>query len=374
MKIIHVAPRFFPYVGGVENYIYYLSKELVRRGHSVSVVCANEPRLEARQCIDGIRVKRLGYICKIANTNITPTLLAVLLKEDFDIIHTHIPDPYGAIMSVFAAFIKNKPLVVTYHNDIVGSGVYRYIAGLFNRLFLRFVLGQAHTIIITHAQYAEYSPHLKRYSKKISVVPLGVEVNEFGISVSRDYCDKVVLFLGLLDEFHRYKGLTHLIRSMNIVRGKVHNAKLYVGGEGMLKDEYQQLVSSLNLDDSVKFIGFVPPEELANFYSHGDVFVLPSTSREQEGFGIVLLEAMAAGVAVVTTDIVGTARDILENSSGMIVPAGDEAALADAIISILQNKELAQLMGENGRKLVSRNYDWRIIAEKIIGIYTAARV
>ncbi len=95
MRILQTPARFYPYVGGVENYVYYLSKELVKRGHEVKVMCAREPKLESKE-IDGIEVERLDYIGKTANTNLTLSLPRRLLKEDFDVLHTHLPTPWSA--------------------------------------------------------------------------------------------------------------------------------------------------------------------------------------------------------------------------------------------------------------------------------------
>src|SRR5664280_2480803 len=96
MKIVQTPVRFYPFTGGVENYVYYMSKELVKLGHDVKVICANEPSSIKEEIVDGINIKRLHYITKIANTNITPGFPFALSSEDFDIIHTHIPTPWSA--------------------------------------------------------------------------------------------------------------------------------------------------------------------------------------------------------------------------------------------------------------------------------------
>ena len=147
MKIVQTPVRFYPFIGGVENYVYYLSKELVRRGHQIEVICANEPQSINIDNIEGIKVKRLSYLGRIANTNITPQLPLILSQEDYDIIHTHIPTPWSADWSAVLSKIKNKPLVITYHNDIIGEGIVDYIARFYNSTFLKLLLKRADKVI-----------------------------------------------------------------------------------------------------------------------------------------------------------------------------------------------------------------------------------
>ena len=113
------------------------------------------------------------------------------------------------------------------------------------------------------------------------------------------------------------------------------------------------------------FIGHIPESELVKQYNRSELFVLPSTSPAQEGFGIVLLEAMACGTPVVTTEIVGMADDIEKEKAGLIIPSKNVDSLADAIIMALKNKK----MGKNARKLAER-YNWRIIAKNISEVYS----
>ncbi len=143
MKIVQTPVRFYPFIGGVENYVYYSSKELVKLGHDVTVICANEPLTKKKEIVDGIRVKRLSYLGKVANTNITPQLPFTLFKEEFDIIHTHIPTPWSADWSNIVSKLKKKPLVVTYHNDIIGNGIADNIARFYNASALKSLLNEA---------------------------------------------------------------------------------------------------------------------------------------------------------------------------------------------------------------------------------------
>lgn len=370
MKVLQTPVRFYPYIGGVENYVYYLSGELVKSGYQVKVICANEPPLETTQVVEGIEVERLSYVGKIANTNLTPGLPGKLSAEDYDVIHTHIPTPWSADWSAFYAKSKDKPLVVTYHNDIIGSGIASIIARIYNSIGLNYVLKSADKIIITQPNYMNSSQHLKKYAEKIEVIPTGVDLDKFQpVKSLKDENTPLIFFLSVLDEFHRYKGLDYLLSALKIVKNKIPNFKLIVGGKGVLQDHYHEMAANMGLNDNVEFAGFIPDEEIAGYYSQANVFVLPSISSLQEGFGIVALEALACKTPVITTEIVGVAEDLAQVEGGMVVPPKDVHKLADAILEVLEDVQLQKDMGDRGRKLVEEKYTWKSVASSMEKVY-----
>lgn len=356
----------------MENYVHNLSRELVEMGHEVTVLCANEPESKKNEFIDGIKVRRLPYIGKIANTNITPRIPIELLREDFDIIHTHLPTPWSADWSAVAAAVKGKPLVLTHHSDIVGQGRMNYIAKFYNNINQKLVLKCASKIIITNPKVVESSQCLKLYSHKIKIIPIGVDAERFS---PFDYTKKegsgenIILFISVLDKFHRFKGLDRLLMAMVDVVEAVPTAKLIVGGEGALLDYYKNMASSLGLEGRVKFLGYIPEDAICDLYNRCDLFVLPSISASQETFGIVLLEAMACARPVVGTEIVGVAEDVKRHEAGFIVQSGDENALADAIIKLLQDGGLRLKMGTNAREIAKRYYNWGEVALNMESLY-----
>ena len=368
MKILHTPVRFYPFIGGVENYVYYSAKELVKLGHEVTVICANEPLSENNEFVEGIKVKRLTYAGKIANTNVTLGLPFALKNEDSDIIHTHIPTPWSADWSAIISKLKDKPLVVTYHNDITGTGIAKQIADLYNSTSLKMVLNRAAKIIITQPNYINSSPYLKDYADKIEVIPNGVDVDKFKPLEARKR-GNTIFFLSLLDEFHKYKGLDYLLEALKTVKTEIPDVKLMVGGKGVLLDYYQNVVDSSGLGNNVEFCGFIPDEEIVEYYNRSSVFVLPSISSTYEGFGIVALEALACKTPVISTGIVGVAEDLKNNNAGIIVEPKNSDALADAIIKILKDEDLQNEMGFNGRKLVEEEYTWKGIAEMMEKVY-----
>jgi glycosyltransferase involved in cell wall biosynthesis len=367
MKILQTPVRFYPYIGGVENYVYYLSQELVKMGHQVHVLCANEPPSQKEEIIKGIKVKRLHYLYKIANTNITPTLPFDILTDDYDIIHTYLPTPWSSDWSFILSIFNNKPLIVTYCNDIIGFGMTDYIAKFYNATALQLLLRKAHKIIIIQEDYVKFSSYLSNFQEKIEVVPCGVDTDKFKPSRSLEN-ENSLFFLSVLDQFHKYKGLEYLLYSLITVKNEIPTVKLIVGGRGNLLSYYQAMADSLGLKDNVDFRGFIPDEKLPDYYNQCNAFVLPSISSAQEGFGIVALEALACGKPVITTEIVGIARDLEKTQAGMVIPPKDSDALANAIIQILKGDSSAD-MGIKGRKLVVERYTWKRVAKLTEKIY-----
>ena len=371
MRIVQTPARFYPFIGGVENYVYNLSKELARLGQEVQVVCAREPEAQENESRDGIEIKRLPYIGKVANTNITPALPFALFQQDFDLIHTHLPTPWSADWSLIISRLKSRPLVLTYHNDIVGQGRAGKLAIFYNSTGLPFLLKTSAKIVITQDKYINSSIYLRNYRNKIKVIPNGVDIDRFRPRsyTKKEAESKVLFFLGLLDKYHAYKGLDDLLKALAIVRKQLPGVKLVVGGGGELLGHYRDTAANLGLSQNVEFQGFIPDEKLPECYNRCDVFVLPSVSSEQEGFGIVLLEAMASGRPVISTDIVGVAGDVKRFNAGRIVRPRDINALAQAILEILLDEELAREMGRRGRTLVEGKYNWKKIGRDMLEIY-----
>ena len=257
--------------------------------------------------------------------------------------------------------------VLYFHNDIIGTGFANSVAQIYNTTALKMVLGQAEKIVITQPDYLDSSAHLKNYEDKVEVIPIGVDLDKFGAKTQKD--ESTIFFLSLLDEFHKYKGLEYLLKALLTVKEKIPDVKLIIGGKGVLLEHYQGLVSSWGLESNVEFVGFIPNEELAEYYSRANVFVLPSVSSLQEGFGIVALEALACQTPVITTKIVGVASDLENVKAGIVVPSKDPQELAMAIIEILENRKLQKDMGTRGRKLVEEKYTWQGVALKMEKLY-----
>lgn len=362
MKILQTPVRLYA-AGGVENYVQNLSRSLADLGHQVGVICSESAR--DMDSDPRVSVKVLKSCCKIANTDITPGLPRALSKEDFDIMHTHIPTPWSADWSAIACMAKKKPLVLTYHNDIVGRGYAGSLAWFYNATALKLLLNRADRILVTRPRYV--SKRLRGHMDKVRFVPVGVDAEAFTSRKSEAEGD--IFFLSVLDEFHRYKGLDVLLDALQTVKREIPDVLLAVGGGGSLLDYYSRQAKSLGLEENVRFMGRIPNERLLDIYNGCKLFVLPSISADQEGFGIVPLEAMACSRPVVVTKIAGVAEDVAKREAGLVVDPGDARNLAAAIISILKDERMASRMGLAARRLIEDKYSWKKVAAQVEMIY-----
>jgi rhamnosyl/mannosyltransferase len=239
-------------------------------------------------------------------------------------------------------------VVVTFHAEVVSA---KRFSKLYNALVTTPLLQVADRIIATSPQMAETAPVLRGVAEKITVIPFGVEApGEPGPKPnSPDPATGLrLLFVGRLA---RYKGLEVLLHAL----GRTRSA-LRIVGEGALRSEIDQLVTRLGLHDRVTLLGRVPDRVLDEMYQWADVLVLPSTDRG-EAFGYVLIEAMARGVALITTELgTGTSWVNLTEETGLVVRPGDPSALAAAIKRLESDRPLLKRCQMNALRRFQANF------------------
>ena len=178
----------------------------------------------------------------------------------------------------------------------------------------------------------------------------------------------LILFVGRLID---WKGVHTLVSSVKKVRDTVRNARLVIVGDGPERKSLADRVKELGLEDSVTFTGQVSDEELKDYYSRASVFVLPSitVNNQTEGLGVVLLEAMASGIPVIGSNTGGIPDIIEDKVNGLLVPPGDPDALAEAIIRIFEDRDLADRFREAGLETVKGRFSWDKISDQFIEVY-----
>lgn len=372
MNILQTPVRFYPAIGGVETVVLGLSRALAQRGHRVHVLTSDEPSAQPTQ-LDGVRITRLRTAAKLANTNITPALPLHLMREPFDIVHTHLPTPWSADWSAWMGRVRGKAVVTSFYNEIVGqTGAASAFAKTYNATAFKALLRASHRLITLTPEHisSPISP-LKNALGKTRLLKAGIDTAQFA-PMPELRQPNVVSFLAVLDEFHRYKGLDVLLRAMAQVRARNAQARLRVGGQGALRGEYERMAAELGLGANVEFLGRLPDAQLAPFFNQSSVFVLPSTSGAQEGYGLVALEAMACGVPVITTSEAGLAPIAQQANAALVVPAGNAAALANAIERVLGDPALAAQLSANGQALIQNKFSWAAIAQEYESVYAEA--
>lgn len=379
MRIIIINSFFPPWRGGAETYVYNLSKHLEERGHEVTVICSSPPFEPGMQFVDGVKVERLRTCGKLYGTPIMPELFQKLMGEQADIIHANFPSPYIACLASTISRIRGVPAVLTWHNDLPPvTRMARILVTVHDRLVLPLYLPQFSSIIATSKLYAETSHILEAHKDRVVVIPNGVDTQRFNPDIHGEEIrhrlgvdrGKIVLFVGALTQWHRYKGLDVLIQAMALMRDQVPEARLVIVGAGQLETEYRQLVGQHGLTSCVIFAGNVPDDELPKYYACSDMLALPSKDRS-EGFGLTILEANATGKPAIGTTVGGIPSVIRDGYNGLLVPPNDPGALAEAIQKGLSDDDLLKRMGRNGRAF-SERHDWSIMAKQTEELYKRA--
>jgi glycosyltransferase involved in cell wall biosynthesis len=379
MRITIVNSFFPPWRGGAETYVYNLSKHLQGRGHEVTVICSSPPFEVGVQFVDGVKVERLRTCGKLYGTPIMPELFQKLMGEQADIIHANFPSPYIAYLASTVSRVRGVPAVLTWHNDLPPvTRMARILVTAHDRLVLPLYLPQFSSIIATSKLYAETSHILEAHKNRVVVIPNGVDTQRFNPDIPGEEIrsrlgvgrGKIVLFVGALTQWHRYKGLDVLIQAMALMRDQVPDARLLIVGAGQLEAEYRQLVIQHGLTSCAFFAGNVPDDELPKYYASSDILALPSKDRS-EGFGLTILEANATGKPAIGTTVGGIPSVIRDGYNGLLVPPNDPSALAEAIKKALSDDDLLKRMSRNGRAFAER-HDWSIVAKQTEELYKRA--
>jgi len=369
MKIAQVTKYFYPHHGGIETHVLGISKGLIDRDIEVLVFTSNLPRSKKFEILDGIQIYRSLSFFTLSNDPFAPGILINLLKEEYDLIHLHLPDPFCSVFAFIASLIRRKPLIVTYHADIIRDQWYYRILNSVYEIFLFLILKHSKRIIATSPNYVKESKTLKKFEEKIEVVPNFVDIEKFNPNVKEEIREKynlknkkVILFLGRLVP---YKGVEYLIKAFSNVKKEFRNSALIIAGDGPLKEKLKEMAKEI---PDVIFLN-INEEKIPQYYAACDVFVLPSITR-QEAFGISLLEAMASGKPCIATKISGMPYVI--GKTGILVKPRDINSLSNAIIRLLQDKKLSEELSKKARRRVEKEFTLERVTNALFSIYCHA--
>jgi len=368
MKVALVNKLYYPVIGGVENHVRDLAVFLPQEVERKVLVCAEKRGPRRTEQIEGVEVVKAASLGTYFSSPLPLGFRRELrvLSRWADLFHFHFPFPPGEL-AFLASGIK-KPLVVTYHSDIVRQKALLKVYHPFLVKFLR----RADVIIATSPRYIETSPYLSVFKEKCRVIPLGIDTTEFEPDAELEELIALVksevgapfaLFAGRLIY---YKGVEYLIRAFNEVP---EPWKLVIIGSGPLKDELVELSRETGLQGRVLFYGPQPRRRLIAFYHACEFFVLPSVERS-EAFGIVQLEAQACGKPVISTELgTGTSFANLNGVTGIVVPPRDVEALGSAMLKLVNNEKLRSELGKNASARVMKEFDVRVMAAQVAELY-----
>lgn len=360
--------------GGAPRAAYYLAKQMINRGNEVKIFTTSINSKNSTIKNVNNTIYRYGTIFKVMGTHLSYGQLIKPQKHRVDIAHGHFDIPPGPISAYLYSKRKNKPLIITYHGDWAVHGYFFRKIGVsfFNKFIVNKILDKADIIISPSLRYTNQSKFLYKHKNKTITIPNGINLSNYQINLSQRECreklgldieKKIILYVGSLSP---YKGTDILLRSMPRVLKEIHDAYLIYVGEGIMEKNLLTLARKLGISEKIYFPGFIGSSyEKALFYKSADIMVLPSFA---EIFGIVNLEAMAAGIPIIASNVGGIPDVVKDGENGLIIPPHDVKSLEKSIIYLLTNNNVRERFVENGRKMVL-DYSWELIAEKTEKIY-----
>jgi len=364
MKIALVSPYDWAHIGGVNNHILSLSNEFTRRGHRTTIVApSSKPASE----VEGDNLVLIGQPVPLplsgswARVSLSfhrnREVKRLLDEEEFDVVHMH--EPLFPVAPVAALRFSKALNVGTFHAYVRRSRGYRGFRPLLKRW-----VGNLHGRIAVSKPAAELIG--RYYPGDFTIIPNGIDLAHFSADAppfERFMDGKLnLLFVGRME---KRKGLRFLLAAFARLKWEYPQLRLIVVGPGRIDAPSERILGERYVED-VEIIGGVPYDDLPRYYRTADIFCSPATGGES--FGIVLLEAMAAGAPVLASNIPGYAAVLGDGELGGLFEPNDEVSLANGIVRLMQQPELRARMAAKGRTYVQR-FSWDRVASEVLDFY-----
>jgi rhamnosyl/mannosyltransferase len=359
VKILQINKHTWPHYGGIERIVEDIGKGLAASAQ-VDVLCINESgsrTVQTRQH-STIHLAESGWKFLSMPISFDFFKLSKKIIPQYDWLILHHPFPLGFL--VYLLYGRKTKTAVWYHSDIVRQK----FTGWLIRPLLRAVLNKADKIVVSDLSIATSSSLLKSFLEKVVVIPFALDLSQYSEDVAekgkqlRDkFNNPLVLAVGRLVY---YKGYEYLIKAMAGL-----GANLVVIGTGPLREQLIELIERLGLTN---VIIMDPVEDLLPYYFAADVFVLPSVASS-EAFGLVQLEAMAAGTPVINTWLPTAVKTVsLHEQTGLTVNPMDSVALKEALVKLLNDPSLRDQYGRQARQRIEQHYNLDKFSRSLIEI------
>lgn len=361
MRVGIVCPYAWDTPGGVAAHVRDLAETLIERGHEVSVLTPVEDASTLpAYAVDGGRPRAVPYNGSVARLTFgvkaTARVRRWIRDGKFDVLHVH--EPIAPSLGVLACWAARGPIVATVHYSIERS------RALVTAYYVAQTALEKVSALIAVSEHARRTivDHL---GGDAVLIPNGVRVARFrDAEPFPDWDNPTMLFLGRLDEPR--KGLDVLLRALPAVCDQVPDARLVLVGPGDPDEVLADVPDHLRAH--ITCLGRVSEADKARALASADVYVAPNTGGES--FGIVLLEAMAAGTPVVASDLEAFERVLDAGTCGVMFPVGDASALATSLVDLLTDADRRAELSALGRARVAL-YDWDAVADDVLHVYAS---
>ena len=363
MKILNIVQDYFPSIGGDFSRLYNLSQPLIKKYHCEIhvLVPKNGKKLKDYEIVDNI------YIHRVKNYYIIPfAVRAIVKKYKIDIICTHNPRP-----TFFAqlSFIKNIPFILEVHTI--------HQLPILKEFLNRFNYPRSDKIITLSKSSRNFI--IKNYH----VLPNKIEIIYNGYNFSAKYNKKKYfcinqkydlndddIIVGYIGTFYEFQGVEYFIKSIPYIIKNHKKIKTLIIGDGPLNMYLKNLTRSLRISKEIIFTGTILPTDIQYYYKLIDIFVIPrpSTLATETAVPLKLMEAMARGKAIVATNVGGLTEILEDKKDALIVNAGNEKAIVEAIITLINNSELRKKLAKNAIHKASK-FTWESSAQELYNIY-----
>lgn len=368
MRVLHFFKTYWPDTfGGIERTIHAIAKGVAEQGIASDVLSLSTTPEENTRSFDGHMAYKAKLDLEFASTGLSRDVFSRFqeLSDKADIIHYHFPWPMSDIVQLWLR--PKKPSVITYHSDIVKQ---KLLLQIYCPLMNRF-LGRADRIVATSPNYVATSEVLQRFKDKTTVIPLGLDETDYvhGSAAEMErwrarFPRPFFLFVGVL---RYYKGLRTLLAA-----ARSSTVDIVIVGDGPMRSMLIDYAKEHNLSH-VHFVGAVSDADKAALLELSIGLVFPSHLRS-EAFGLSLVEASMFGKPMISCEIgTGTSFVNLDGKTGLVIKPQDPAALAEAMQTIANDKDLAEAFGSNARERYLEHFTARKMALEYVNVYNALR-
>ncbi len=378
MRILHIGKYYPPYAGGMENFLRDLLKALKNEGADVAALVHHHlPGPSIREEVAGTTIFRASSLGQVLYTPISfsfPRVLRqALLSFRPHLLHLHFPNP-STFWSLAFREARCLPWVIQWQSDVVPSTIDRRLRSAYHcyRPLEQRMLKRAEKILVASTPYLRHSAPLKQWASKCAVIPLGVdperlpEPEEPALRQAEKSWKPGCLRVLAVGRLTYYKGFDVLIRAVSRIQG----VAVQIVGEGALMADLQREIRQRGLETQVLLRGGLSNEALQGLLATCDALCLPSLERT-EAFGVVLLEAMRYGKALVASDIPGSGTGwvVREGACGLLAKPGDEKSLAKCLEGLAAEPFQCQVLGKKGRENFLKKFHIQPVARQIKRVY-----